>query len=334
MEREDEDATRERRLFRRALSSLLGSIEAAAAARACRAPVLTFGFYDYFLCFIGAVFDAKGADSFLSFEKFCCNLPRPLLQVPEERLWELGRRQLDTYFLLAHMCSVKLKEWVLVQYSTSISVVLSDSTSASLMDLVFVGFLPSLFSFFCPFHFLVEEELDFPKSEGSLAGSINILSPAEFLKLNPLALIPILVDGDFVLAESLAIIMYLDDKYPQYPLLPHDVPKRALNFQVAHIILQNNVIEKKGDTSLNTIKIYSALEKLLKDHAGRYATGDEIFLCKITWRILIGVAVENVIRQPIPEVSNCYSCLVNNAGIGLGDKYPIGSKVQAVWSED
>ncbi|XP_020969483.1 glutathione S-transferase 1-like isoform X6 [Arachis ipaensis] len=39
--------------------------------------------------------------------------------------------------------------------------------------------------------------------------------------------------------------MYLDDKYPQYPLLPHDIPKRALNFQVAHIVLQNNVIEKK-----------------------------------------------------------------------------------------
>ncbi|XLS74620.1 hypothetical protein HN51_031485 [Arachis hypogaea] len=98
--------------------------------------------------------------------------------------------------------------------------------------------------------------------------------------------------------------MYLDDKYPQYPLLPHDVPKRALNFQVAHIVLQNNFIEKKGDTSLNTIKIYSALEKLLKDHAGRYATGDEIFLCKITWRILIGVAMENVIRQPIPKVTS------------------------------
>ncbi|QHO01579.1 putative methyltransferase [Arachis hypogaea] len=81
MEREDEDATRERkRLFRRALSSLLGSIEAAAAARACRAPVLTFGFYDYFMRFIGAVFDAKGADAILSFEKFCCNLPRSLLQ--------------------------------------------------------------------------------------------------------------------------------------------------------------------------------------------------------------------------------------------------------------
>ncbi|XLU30943.1 hypothetical protein S245_067009 [Arachis hypogaea] len=36
----------------------------------------------YFLRFISAVFDAKGADAILSFEKFCCNIPRPLLQVP------------------------------------------------------------------------------------------------------------------------------------------------------------------------------------------------------------------------------------------------------------
>ncbi|RYQ96096.1 hypothetical protein Ahy_B08g091628 [Arachis hypogaea] len=50
MEREDEDAMqKKRRLFHRALSSLLGSIEAAAAARACRAFIFTFGFYDYFL---------------------------------------------------------------------------------------------------------------------------------------------------------------------------------------------------------------------------------------------------------------------------------------------
>ncbi|XLR00242.1 hypothetical protein S83_066440 [Arachis hypogaea] len=42
MEREDEDATQERRLFRHALSSLLGSIEAAAAARACRAPATIY----------------------------------------------------------------------------------------------------------------------------------------------------------------------------------------------------------------------------------------------------------------------------------------------------
>ncbi|XLR43874.1 hypothetical protein S83_028534 [Arachis hypogaea] len=49
MEREDEDATQERRLFRRALSSLLGSIEAAAAARACRAPDCEYRSLDLFI---------------------------------------------------------------------------------------------------------------------------------------------------------------------------------------------------------------------------------------------------------------------------------------------
>ncbi|KAL1372835.1 hypothetical protein HN51_002906 [Arachis hypogaea] len=124
-------------------------------------------------------------------------------------------------------------------------------------------------------------------------------SDPEFLKLNPLALIPVLVDGDFVLAESLAIIMYLDDKYPQYPLLPHDIPKRALNFQVAHIVASsiqpfqnmgflNNFIEKKVGPheklpwAQSVIrKGFTALEKLLKDQAGRYATGDEIFLADL-----------------------------------------------------
>ncbi|KAL1367706.1 hypothetical protein AAHE18_02G069700 [Arachis hypogaea] len=33
-----------------------------------------------FLRFISAIFDANGTDAILSFEKFCCNLPRPLLQ--------------------------------------------------------------------------------------------------------------------------------------------------------------------------------------------------------------------------------------------------------------
>ncbi|RYR31419.1 hypothetical protein Ahy_B01g056226 isoform B [Arachis hypogaea] len=50
MEREDEDATQERRLFRRALSSLLRSIEAAAAARACRAPGVDLCASHRYLC--------------------------------------------------------------------------------------------------------------------------------------------------------------------------------------------------------------------------------------------------------------------------------------------
>jgi glutathione S-transferase len=47
----------------------------------------------------------------------------------------------------------------------------------------------------------------------------------EFLKVNPAGKIPVLVDGDFVLAESTAIVLYLADKYRKF--LPADPHGRA-----------------------------------------------------------------------------------------------------------
>ncbi|CAI9755833.1 unnamed protein product [Fraxinus pennsylvanica] len=49
----------------------------------------------------------------------------------------------------------------------------------------------------------------------------------EFLKLNPLGYVPVLLDDDFVLADSFARLMYLEEKYPQHPLLPKDLQKMA-----------------------------------------------------------------------------------------------------------
>jgi glutathione S-transferase len=47
----------------------------------------------------------------------------------------------------------------------------------------------------------------------------------EFLKLNPAAKLPVLVDGDLVLTESAAIVLYLAEKYRRF--LPTDVRGRA-----------------------------------------------------------------------------------------------------------
>ncbi|GMN59228.1 hypothetical protein TIFTF001_028324 [Ficus carica] len=122
-----------------------------------------------------------------------------------------------------------------------------------------------------------------------------IIGLQEFLKLNPIGYVPVLVDGDVVLADSFAILLYLDEKYPQHPLLPTDLRRKAINLQVANIVsssiqpLQNLDIQKyieekagcqeKLEWNRSHIeKTFGALEKLLKDYAGRYATGDEVFL--------------------------------------------------------
>jgi maleylacetoacetate isomerase/maleylpyruvate isomerase len=49
----------------------------------------------------------------------------------------------------------------------------------------------------------------------------------EFKVLNPQKMVPVLVDGDNIVRQSLAIIEYLNDKQPLPPLLPADSFGRA-----------------------------------------------------------------------------------------------------------
>jgi glutathione S-transferase len=72
----------------------------------------------------------------------------------------------------------------------------------------------------------------------------------EFVALNPRHQVPTLVDGDFVLYESSAIVEYVDEAYPGRgaPLFPGDAPGRAI---VRRLVLEvDNYFSKATDPLL------------------------------------------------------------------------------------
>src|ERR1700704_6535188 len=72
----------------------------------------------------------------------------------------------------------------------------------------------------------------------------------EFIALNPRHQVPVLVDGDFVLYESNAIVEYIDEAFPGRgtPLFPGDAKARAI---VRRLVLEiDNYTWKAADPLL------------------------------------------------------------------------------------
>ncbi|KAL1536193.1 hypothetical protein AAHA92_28879 [Salvia divinorum] len=99
----------------------------------------------------------------------------------------------------------------------------------------------------------------------------------EFLKLNPLGLVPVLIDGDTVVSDSLAILLAISGgevsstsvvtpgSGAEGPELPEKLGADEMLSWV-----QNHI--NHG---------FAVLEKLLEKFAGKYATGDEVFLADL-----------------------------------------------------
>ncbi len=67
--------------------------------------------------------------------------------------------------------------------------------------------------------------------------AVNLLEKAQrgpqYLSVNPMGLVPTLEDGGITIAQSLAIIEYLDDVYPNRPIRLADPVQRALDRSLA-----------------------------------------------------------------------------------------------------
>ena len=77
---------------------------------------------------------------------------------------------------------------------------------------------------------LALEHKALPYERKVLSFSAGDTRKPEFLALNPRHRVPVIVDDDFVLYESNAIVEYLDEAYPATgaPLFPGDARTRAL----------------------------------------------------------------------------------------------------------
>ena len=118
---------------------------------------------------------------------------------------------------------------------------------------------------------------------------------AEYLKLNPAGEVPTLVHAGKVIAQSFAIIEYLDEVYNSPALFPKDAYHRAKVRQfceninsfihpLGNLKVQQYLEKKHGYTTEDknawvahwTAKGLTATEKILSEFSGKYCFGDEI----------------------------------------------------------
>jgi len=117
----------------------------------------------------------------------------------------------------------------------------------------------------------------------------------EYRALNPQMVVPTLIDGGARLFQSLAILEYLEEKYPEPPLLPADIEARAwarglalINIADAHPLIVPRIRHYLTDDlalgqeqMLGWIRHWlgaglAAMETLLSEHpeSGRLCHGD------------------------------------------------------------
>ena len=121
-----------------------------------------------------------------------------------------------------------------------------------------------------------------------------------YTHLNPTHLVPTFVDDDVVLHQSIAIIEYLDEKFPETAIYPKDIVAKAKvkalaldvaceihpvnNLRVQQYLAKQLSLQEsdKLTWSHHWMKLgFQAIEKQLEVNAGKYCFGDNISMADI-----------------------------------------------------
>ena len=165
---------------------------------------------------------------------------------------------------------------------------------------------------------------------------------AEYKALNPQMVVPTLIDGDVKLFQSLAILEYLDEKYPEPPLLPAEVAARAwvrglalINIADSHPLIVPRVrhylldeLQVGQEKMLGWIQHWlgaglAAMETLLAEHgeSGRFCHGERPTIADIA--LVTQVTPARTFEcdlAPYKRVMRVYdSCMANPA---FADAHP------------
>lgn len=161
---------------------------------------------------------------------------------------------------------------------------------------------------------------------------INLLKGEQFSddykRINPQMVVPALVDGDLTLTQSMAILEYLEEKYPEPALLPPDPEGRARVRSLALISVADThplvvprirryIIQDmgQGEDVLNAwirhwqVAGLAALEAGVADNpaTGRFAHGDRVSLADLCIVPQFGAAAMfGVDTAPYPTLQRIY----------------------------
>jgi maleylpyruvate isomerase len=150
---------------------------------------------------------------------------------------------------------------------------------------------------------------------------------AAHLALNPQGLVPTLVTEDGALPQSLAIIEWLDEVYPEPPLLPADAWGRARVRSLAHIIALDV-------HPLNNLRILKHLEtEYGVDADGKAAwfrTWAQAGMDSLEARLSSEVETGSFCHGDTPGLADLclFAQVLNNGRFGVGlDAYPTIARI-------